>query len=197
MNHSVRRSSRFFSVQLGFLALALAAFGAAFAATAWRTETKESTLTFSGTQAGAPFTAAFERFTVQVSFDPKDLATSRFDVAVDVKSVNSKDQERDDTIRGGDFLDAARWPSARFVAEKFTDKGGGQFTGVGKLTLRDVTRDVPIDFTFTTEGTATWLKGRTVVKRLDFNVGQGDWKDTAWVGNDVTINFAIRLNKAG
>jgi hypothetical protein len=31
------------------------------------------------------------------------------------------------------------------------------------------------------------------VKRLDFGVGQGDWKSTEWVGNDVTVTFNLRL----
>lgn len=197
MNNSLHSRSRPAFSRFGFLAVTLLGVSAAFAATQWRTEPKESTLTFSGTQAGAPFSGAFERFTAQINFDPKDLATSRFDVTVDVKSVNSKDQERDDTIRSSDFFDATRWPSSRFIADRFTDKGGGQFNAVGKLTLRDVTRDVPVDFTFTTDASGAWLRGRTTIKRLDFNVGQGDWKDTTWVGNDVTINFAIRLDKAG
>jgi polyisoprenoid-binding protein YceI len=39
-------------------------------------------------------------------------------------------------------------PSAQYIAEKFTDKGKGQYIATGKLTLRNVTKDVPIEFTF-------------------------------------------------
>jgi hypothetical protein len=31
------------------------------------------------------------------------------------------------------------------------------------------------------------------VHRLDFGVGQGDWKSTEWVGNDVTVSYTVRL----
>ena len=37
------------------------------------------------------------------------------------------------------------------------------------------------------------LSGKTVVHRLDFGVGQGDWKSTEWVGNDVTVAYSVRL----
>jgi hypothetical protein len=34
------------------------------------------------------------------------------------------------------------------------------------------------------------------VRRLDFGVGQGDWKATDQLGNDVGVSFALRLTAA-
>lgn len=165
----------------------------AWAANAWPVDTAQSSLTFSGTQAGAPFSGTFAKFTPDIRFDPKDLGTSRFDVTIDLASVNSKDAERDDTIRSDDFFAVKRWPTARYVAEQFVDRGGGKYTATGRLTLRDVTRDVPLEFTLTTDAKGTWLRGDATLRRLDFGVGQGEWKDTSWVGNDVRVTFALRL----
>ena len=67
-------------------------------------EPRQSSITFVGTQAGAKFEGVFEKFTADIRFDPKDLATSRFDVQIDTASVNTKDGERDDIIRGGDHI---------------------------------------------------------------------------------------------
>jgi polyisoprenoid-binding protein YceI len=165
----------------------------ALAATPWKNEPTQSTLTFVGSQAGAEFQGVFQQFTADIQFDSNDLGSSKFDVVIDVKSVNSKDRERDDIIRSADLFSVARWPSARYVADKFTDIGGGKFLGQGKLTIRDVTRDMPIEFTHQTDATGTWLKGQAKLKRLDFGVGQGEWKDTQWVSNDVRVEFALRL----
>ena len=93
-------------------------------------------------------------------------------------------------------MPAERTESARYVADKFTDKGSNKYSATGKLTLRNVTRDVPIEFTFETKGGDAWLKGTAKIKRLDFGVGQGDWKDTSQVGNDVQVRFALRLKGA-
>ncbi len=66
-----------------------------------------------------------------------------------------------------------------------------------RLTLRDVTRDVTLSFTFepaADSGTAV-LEGGTTVRRLDFGVGQGEWRDTRWVGDEVTIRFSLFLRR--
>lgn len=179
---------------LTFLGLTLL-LGIAAAATQWTLQPRQSKLTFTGTQAGAPFEAVFEKFTADIRFDPKDLATSRFDVKIDLDSVNSGDAERDETIKGVDLFAVRQWPSGHYIAEKFTDKGAGKFSATGKLTLRNVTRDVPLEFTFEDGKEGAWLKGAASLKRLDFGVGQGDWKDTASVANDVKVKFALLLKK--
>lgn len=176
-------------------ALLLCAAGAAFAATLWRMEPTSSQLTFVGKQAGAEFTGKFERFTADIRFDAKDLSNSKFIVDIEMAAVNTKDKERDDILKGSDLFDAKRWPKARYIADGFTAKGGDKYAATGKLTIRDITRDVPIEFTFTPDpaGKNAWLKGGAKIKRLDFGVGQGEWKDTQWVSNDVRVEFALRL----
>ena len=168
----------------------------AFAAAQWSMQPKESKLTFVGEQAGAQFQGSFDKFTADITFDPKDLAGSRFDVKIDTASVNTQDGERDTTIKSADLFDVKRFPTARYVADKFTATGANKYSASGKLTLRDVTKDVPIEFTFDSKDGAAWLKGTAKIKRLDFGVGQGEWKDTATVGNDVQVRFALRLKSA-
>jgi polyisoprenoid-binding protein YceI len=168
----------------------------ALAAAQWSMQPKESKLTFVGEQAGAQFEGGFDKFTADISFDPKNLAASRFDVKIDTASVNTQDGERDTTIKSADLFDVKKFPAARYVADKFTDKGGNKYSATGKLTLRDVTKDVPIDFTFENKDGGAWLKGTAKIKRLDFGVGQGEWKDTSTVGNDVQVRFALRLKGA-
>lgn len=176
------------------LALSLL-IGIAAAATQWTMQPKQSKLTFVGTQAGAQFEAVFEKFTADIKFDAKDLAGSHFDVKIDLSSVNSSDGERDDAIKGPDLFAVKQWPTAHYVAEKFTDKGSGKFSATGKLTLRNVTKDVPIEFTFEEGKDGAWLKGSASLKRLDFGVGQGDWKDTSSVANEVKVRFALLLKQ--
>jgi len=175
------------------LVLVLVCGSVALAATQWTLQPKESKLTFVGTQAGAAFEGTFERFTADIKFDPQDLAGSHFDVKIDMASVNSRDSERDDTVKSDDLFAVKQFPSAHYVAQRFTAKGGSKFAGAGKLTLRNVTRDVPIEFTFEKKDGSAWLKGSAQLKRLDFGVGQGDWKDTSTVANEVKVSFVLLL----
>ena len=41
-----------------------------------------------------------------------------------------------------------------------------------------------------------YMTGKVTIKRLDFGVGQGEWKATDQVGNDVVVSFALRLTSA-
>lgn len=170
-------------------------FGVALAATQWLMQPKQSELTFTAIQAGAPFQGQFEKFASDIRFDPSDIANSRFEVKIDMASVNSKDSERDDTLRGADLFAAKQWPTATYVAERFEHRGGSKFAAVGKLTLRGVTREVPIEFTFETTNNGAWLKGTGKLNRLDFGVGQGEWKDTSSVANEVQVQYALLLTK--
>jgi polyisoprenoid-binding protein YceI len=165
----------------------------AFAATPWKTQPAQSTLSFVGTQAGAEFSATFRRFTATIQFDAEDLDGSSFDVSIDLKSIDSKDAERDDIIRGPDIFATERWPTAHYVGDRFTSLGRGKYRGEGNLTLRDVTREVPIEFTYEANASGGWLVGSATLDRLDFGVGQGEWRDTQWVGNGVRVEFALRL----
>jgi polyisoprenoid-binding protein YceI len=180
---------------LQLLVLVLACGSVARAATHWTVQPKESKLTFAGTQASAEFNGTFEHFTADIKFDPQDLAGSRFDVKIDMASVTSRDSERDDTMKSDDLFAVKQFPTAHYVADKFTARSGGKFAATGKLTLRNVTREVPLEFTFEQKNGSAWLKGGAQLKRLDFGVGQGDWKDTSGVANEVKVNFVLLLKQ--
>lgn len=184
-----------FTARLFVMGALVFTLGLAIAATQWATQPTQSKISFIGTQAGAEFEGVFKKFTADIKFDPKDLGASRFDVKIDVNSVDTQDGERDDTLKTADLFDVKRYPGSTYVADKFTAKGGNKYAATGKLTIRNITRDVPIDFTFEEKDGSAWLKGTTRIKRVDFGVGQGEWKDTSTVANDVKINFALLLKK--
>jgi polyisoprenoid-binding protein YceI len=156
----------------------------------------KSSLEFLFTQAGAQNKGHFAHFPVTFDFSPDSPANAHLDVLVDMKSLDSGDGERDDTLKSPDLFSVAKFPQAHYVATQVVKTATG-FEAVGKLTLRDVTRDLRVPFTFRTateNGAAVgYMSGKTTIKRLDYGVGQGDWKATDQVGNDVTVSFALRL----
>ena len=158
----------------------------------------KSTLEYSFVQAGAQNKGTFKKYTV--TLDMAADSPGKLDVVIDMNSLDTGDKERDDTLRGADLFDVAKNPQARFTSTQVTKSGAG-YDAVGKLTLRGVTRDVHVPFTLrsTTEQgkSVSYLEGKTTIKRLDFGVGQGDWKSTEWVGNDVGISYSVRLIAAG
>ena len=174
------------------LFIAAAAAAAAGGAAGYSADAAQSRLEFVGVQAGAEFKGVFHKFTADVEFAPEALASSRIDVQIDMNSVDSMDKDRDTTIRSKDVFDVSHNPTAHYVTKTITKTAAG-FSAVGSLTLHGVTKDVPIDFQFTQDAGGAKLTGSAKLNRLDFGVGQGDWKSTEWVGNAVKINFALVL----
>jgi polyisoprenoid-binding protein YceI len=177
-------------------ALLLVAF-AAHGATTWMADASRSRLEFTGTLAGGTFVGRFHRFQPEIVFDPADLAGGRFEVTIETATADTLDAERDAILKGPEFFAAERWPTARFEARQFSRTGAGRYTALGRLTLRDVSRDVALAFTFkpAADGRTAALTGDTTIRRLDFGVGQGEWRDTQWVGDEVTVRFTVILQR--
>jgi polyisoprenoid-binding protein YceI len=173
------------------LSLAAASAGAAGSVRQFSADPQQSRLEFTGVQAGAEFKGAFHKFTATVEFAPDALASSRIDVQIDLNSVDTMDKDRDATIRGKDMFDVAHQPTAHYVTKSITKTAAG-FSAVGSLTLHGVTKDVPIDFQFQ-EAAQPKLTGSAKLNRLEFGVGQGDWKSTEWVGDAVKVSFSLVL----
>jgi polyisoprenoid-binding protein YceI len=152
----------------------------------------QSRLDFTGVQAGAEFKGVFHKFTAAVDFSPDALPTSHFDIQIDLSSEDSSDKDRDQTIKGPDIFDVAHNPSAHYVTKSITKTATG-YSAVGALTLRGVTKDVPIDFEFAQAAAGAKLDGSAKLKRLDFGVGQGDWKSTEWIADAVKVSFSLQL----
>jgi polyisoprenoid-binding protein YceI len=172
--------------------LSSAAAAAADNVASYSADAQQSKLEFTGVQAGAEFKGVFHKFTAAVDFAPDALAGSHIDVQIDVNSVDSMDKDRDATMRGKDIFDVAHMPAAHYVTKTIAKTAAG-FSAVGALTLHGVTKDVPIDFQFTNAAGGAKLAGTAKLNRLDFGVGQGDWKSTEWVGDAVKISFSLVL----
>jgi polyisoprenoid-binding protein YceI len=180
-------------------ALVIALFAAAAARAAgpasYTTDPAASRLEFTGVQAGAEFKGSFRKFTAAVDFAPDSLASARFDVQIDLNSLDTMDKDRDKTMRGPDIFDIAHFPTAHYVTRSFTKTAAG-YSAVGALTLHGVTKDVPIDFQFVSTAGQSKIEGTAKLKRLEFGVGQGDWKSTEWVKDEVKVAFSLVLKPA-
>ena len=162
----------------------------------WTTDPVHSKLTFSFTQAGAVNTGKFGTFGVTLSTRAASLDAAKINVTVDIASIDTGDKDRDETLRGPDLFDAKKYPEARFTAV-MEPRGTNKYTASGNLTLRGVTHPmrVPLSIRHATEAgqSVTYLDGGVTLKRLDFGIGQGDWRSTEWVGNEVPITWSVRL----
>ncbi|HYK99648.1 MAG TPA: YceI family protein [Steroidobacteraceae bacterium] len=176
-----------------------AAAGSQYAVSHYTLDPAKSSLEFTFLQAGAKNSGRFPRFAVTLDCAGADPAGGRLEVTVEVAALDTGDKDRDDTLRSADLFAVAKFPQAHFLATRIVRTTAG-YEAEGALTIRGVTRAAKVPFTFreATEGGAVvgYLTGKTLVRRLDFGVGQGEWQATDQAGNEVTVSFALRLTRA-
>jgi polyisoprenoid-binding protein YceI len=172
--------------------LAIAGANPAAASAPWRV-LPGSTLGFAASFEGEAFEGNFAKFTPRIDFDPKQLASSRFDVAITLASADTKNDERDDALHGTGFFNSAKTPQARYLATRFRALGGNRYAADGTLTLNGISKPVVLEFSWTPGAKQTVLAGSASLKRLDFNVGVGEWSDTSELPNEVRVRTRLLL----
>lgn len=150
-------------------------------------------LTFTFTQAGAANTGSFGKFVTLMSYNQQSRTAGALDVTVQIGSLATQDQDRDDTLKSADLFDAAHYPTARYSAGAFTRSANGDLIALGKLTVRGVTRELRVPLHVEAAPGGLELSGAVSVKRLDFGVGQGEWRATDTVGDEVKLQFKVPL----
>jgi polyisoprenoid-binding protein YceI len=157
----------------------------------WQTDAAQSTLTFKGSYQGEAFEGKFKKFDAAVSYDEADPSKAKFDVKVDLASVDTASSERDDSLKGSDFFDLKKFPQAHFVTASFAKGPDGAVTATGTLTIRDQTKPVTLKVKFAATGDKATLDVDTTLKRLDFGLGAGkDWAD---ISADIPVHGHLVL----
>ena len=160
----------------------------------WVSDAQHGSLAFEFVQAGAATRGQFGQFTADIDFTPGAAPSGRFDVRIAMGSVDTQDKERNEQLLTAGLFDVAGHAEARYVATQFTARDGG-YTAAGVLTLRGISHELPLQFTFQPTGSdgKPQLEGSATLKRLDFGVGQGEWKSTEWIADEVKVMFKLSL----
>ncbi len=171
------------------LALAL---GAAFLAPALaQVDPAKSSVVAVSKQMGVPVEGNFRRFSAQLSFDPAKPAEGRASVEIDIASFDLGDADFNRETAKKEWFDAAKFPKATFVTSAIKPAGAGRFEAAGKLTIKGRTLEVVAPVSFRMEGGQQVFEGVLPIRRLAFDIGEGEWKDTSTVADEVQIKFRI------
>lgn len=168
---------------------------AAQTAPLWTVDPARSRLGFEFEQSGSRYAGRFARWAAEIAFDPDDLAHSTIAVTVELASVDTGADDRDGLLRSAPLFDVAEFPQGLFLADEIVAAGPGRYEASGQLTLRDVTRDVVLPFALTIHGTHAEAEGRLEIRRLDYGIGQGQWRDTSMVADPVAVVFELSATR--
>jgi polyisoprenoid-binding protein YceI len=104
-----------------------------------------------------------------ISFDPNDLANSKFDATIDVASINTGNGMKNTHAKSEKWFDAEKYPTIQFTSSAITKAGSG-YEAKGILNMHGVQKEIVIPFTFDDNV----FKGTITVNRLDYNINTAE-----------------------
>jgi polyisoprenoid-binding protein YceI len=138
----------------------------------------------------------------KVLLDEKNLQNSQVEFTAESASIDTNNPDRDKHLRSPEFFDTEKFPEIKFKSTKITKAGKG-YKLQGDLTMHGVTKPVTLDAVVSEAVTNPWGKQVRSVK-ITGQVKRQDWglnwsktmdKGGAVVGNEVTFNLKLELNK--
>lgn len=166
----------------------------AVAANALKTDKAKSSVAITFKQMNVPVDAQFRKFNAQISYDSARPAAATASVDIDISSFNLGDADYNREVMKKEWFNAAQFPHASFVSSQIKAAGAGKLNVSGKLTIKGKSTDVSFPLTVKKEGASQVFEGTLPIKRLSYNIGEGEWKDTGMVADEVTIKFRVVAN---
>jgi polyisoprenoid-binding protein YceI len=188
MNISHRRFAVF---PLAFLALS-----AASGADTYTIDPVHSQVGFSIRHFVSKVPGKFNKFSGTVTVDRANPAASSAEATIEIASVDTGNQKRDDHLRTADFFDAAKFPTMKFKSSSWKKTGENTYDVVGALTIKDVTKDVILKVTSLGFGPGmggiqlSGWEATTTIDKKEVNIKDPAMLDAA-LGDDVVITINI------
>lgn len=128
-----------------------------------------------------------------LTLDPARVGAGKVEISLPITSVKTTNSHLDNELKGAEWFDAAKYPTATFTSTSITSTGPRTADIAGTLTLRGVTKPLVLHATFNGAGVNPIDKAYTVgfdakgtFKRSDFGVT----KYAPLVSDDVQLNIS-------
>lgn len=173
----------------------------AFAQTKWTVDPMHSFVNFSVKHSGISFVDGnFKKFEGGFMASKADFSDAKISFTADAASINTGVEQRDNHLKSDDFFNAEKFPKLAFESTSFKKVKGNTYALAGKLTIRDVTKNVVFSVVF--GGTAKDQQGNTKagflattkINRLDYNVKYDP--TGAGIAKDVNITLNLQFAQA-
>lgn len=163
-----------------------------FAQSQWKVDPYHSSVNFNISHSGISMVnGKFLEYTGNLNSNGEALTDANFDFTVNVNSIDTSVENRDKHLKSADFFEVEKYPTMTFKSSKILATGKpNHFLLYGKLTIKDVTKDVIFDVHFggiakNEKGDKLGLKAKTTINRFDYNINFDP--TAAGIGKDVNI----------
>jgi len=126
-----------------------------------------------------------------INIDPSNPAASAFNVSVEVNTINTGSDARDNHIKKEEYFDVEKYSTINFVSTVIKKNQNG-YAVTGNLTIKGVTKSITFPFTVENQENGIQLNGEFDINRRDFGVGEG----SAVLSDNVNVSLKVFANKS-
>lgn len=141
----------------------------------------------------------FDQFDATIVKDDQNPASSSVEFTIQVASIDTGVERRDDHLRSADFFDAEKYPTITFQSSAVEKVSDSEYKVTGRLTIRGITKVVTLPVSYLGEMTDAWGHTRagftteTTLDRQDFGVSWNKKLDSGgyMLGDDVDVSISF------
>jgi polyisoprenoid-binding protein YceI len=156
-----------------------------------------SSITFKIRHFFSKVTGNFNEFEGQIIVDRENMEKSQTKASIDMNSINTRNEKRDNHLRSEDFFDVEKFPTMTFQSKKWAKVSENEFDVTGDLSLHGITKEVvlkvkSLGFGDGPDGVylSGW-EGSTKIKKSDFGITYGG----ATLGDEVEIMIEVESRR--
>lgn len=150
----------------------------------------KSSVEFKIKNAGIGVEGSFKTFETTIDYNEAAAAPSSIKAAIAVESISTGIEARDKHLKKDDFFDVTKYPKITFESTKIFKTSTG-FLAEGKLTIKNVTKDISIPFTYSGTAAGGVFEGGLTLNRLDYGIGG----KSVTMGDDVEVKLHVTAAK--
>jgi len=175
---------------------ALVAAAASLSAETYTIDSVHSSVGFTIRHLVSNFSSSFTKVSGMIAYDPAAVEKSSVEATIDIGSIATANEKRDNHLKSPDFFDVAKFPTASFKSKAWKKTGENTFDVTGDLTIKDVTKEVVLKTTLIGTGpgmggaTLTGWSATTTLKKADFGLA-GPAMLGAVLGDEVAVAISV------
>jgi polyisoprenoid-binding protein YceI len=141
---------------------------------------------------GTKAKGSFKGFNAVIVFDQTNLNTASIKASIDVKTIKTNINLRDYALKGKDYFDINKYPRISMISTKIAKNfGTNEFIGYFNVTIKNITKNIAIPFTFIENNKIGIFQGSFLVNRIEFGIGE----KSLILGNNVEINILVKTQQ--
>ena len=146
----------------------------------------------------------FDTYEGTIETEENDFTTAKISFSADINSVDTRNTDRDNHLKSGDFFDAANHPKLTFAGKSFTKVNDHNYELTGDLTIKGIAKEVklPVEFSGLMQdpwgNTKVGLNIESKINRKDWGLNWNAALETGGVlvGEEVKLIIDLQLAKA-